>query len=503
MIRTLAVAVSLSLFAAEAASAQVHYFPHGAPWNQRANAGPDAECPGWFYNLGVTGIRVRLVEESPKILRVEHVMSGSPAEGKLKVGDEITGAGGAAFKIPHKNGYGMDVFGPQGPIEDFARALDEALQQKNPRLELSVQRGERSLTPTIKLPRGRAFGEDFPFDERTEELLEDLRDHLVDLQREDGSFGDPVHNTFAPLALLSSPKKAHRKAAIKNARFHARTTATEDSRSLVNWYYTAAAVVMSEVHLATEDQRLVKELMEVRDFLLGTQYLDLSQVNPKVKESHPDAYPKGPDQQHGGWGHNPGFEGYGPIAMITGQGALALAMMERCGVDVDDERQRAAFDFLKRGTGASGYLWYGDDAASQRDWADMGRTGASAIAHWMSPFEGDRNFALRHAALMGAQPDSFPDTHASPLMGMGFNALGASVDAQAFVDLMQANRWWFVLAECHDGTFHYQPNRDNTGYGNDARALATATTAFILSIPEGGLAMTAHAKEWDVESLWK
>ena len=44
-----------------------------------------------------------------------------------------------------------------------------------------------------------------------------------------------------------------------------------------------------------------------------------------MKESHPHALPKGKLDAHGGWGHNPGFEGYGPICMITGQGALAFA----------------------------------------------------------------------------------------------------------------------------------------------------------------------------------
>jgi hypothetical protein len=34
--------------------AQVDYGKDG-PWNQRAESGPDAKVPGWFYNLGITG----------------------------------------------------------------------------------------------------------------------------------------------------------------------------------------------------------------------------------------------------------------------------------------------------------------------------------------------------------------------------------------------------------------------------------------------------------------
>ncbi|HPF12926.1 MAG TPA: DUF6288 domain-containing protein, partial [Planctomycetota bacterium] len=56
--------------------------------------------------------------------------------------------------------------------------------------------------------------------------------------------------------------------------------------------------------------------------------------------------------------------------------------------------------------------------------------------------------------------------------------------------LLQANEWWFTLAQCPDGTFYYQPNRDNAGYGNEARLQASAVVAFVLSIPEASLQIT-------------
>ena len=47
-----------------------------------------------------------------------------------------------------------------------------------------------------------------------------------------------------------------------------------------------------------------------------------------------------------------------------------------------------------------------------------------------------------------------------------------------------------TLAQCPDGTFYYQPNRDNAGYGNEARLQASAVVAFVLSIPEASLQIT-------------
>ena len=105
----------------------------------------------------------------------------------------------------------------------------------------------------------------------------------------------------------------------------------------------------------------------------------------------------------------------------------------------------------------------------------------------------------RHVAVIGAHPQSFPDTHGSPLMGMGYAAAAAAWDAQAFRSLMDANRWWFALAECPDGTFYYQPNRDNAGYGPRSRVLASAVTAFILGIPDHALALTGRAPDADAK----
>jgi len=453
-------------------AAQVHHHANGRPWSQQANRGPDAEVDGWLYNLGITGIRVRLDEASPEHLIVGHVFDGSAAEGKVRVGDHIVGAGGAAFETPHRNGYGMDVFGPQGPIEDFARALDAALAVKGRKLSLTLEREDRELDVTLRLPpKSGAYSESFPFDcDRTEAVRERLYEYLLEHQRDNGSWGNPVHDTFAPLALLSSGERKYRRAVKKNVEYHAARTSTEDTAGLVNWRYMTAAIVMSEWYLATGEKWVLPELQEVYDFLHAGQYVDLSQVADTVKDSHPGSVPKTAMDQHGGWGHNVGFE--------------------RCGIEIDEERHRAAYAFLERATGKNGYVWYEDEVAGDQRWADMGRTGASGIAHWLSPFDEHRNMAKRHAVVIGEHPESFPDTHGSPLMGMGYAALAASVHPASFERLMAANRWWFILAECPDGSFHYQPNRDNAGYGADARLAASAVTAFVLSIPQRGLVLT-------------
>ena len=53
------------LFLMTTVTAQVHYHKDGNPWKQRTRRGPDAEVDGWYYNLGITGIRVELIEDAP------------------------------------------------------------------------------------------------------------------------------------------------------------------------------------------------------------------------------------------------------------------------------------------------------------------------------------------------------------------------------------------------------------------------------------------------------
>ncbi len=482
---------------------QVHYHPNGQPWRQKARQGPDAEVPGWFYNLGISGVRVELDPEAPTDLLVRHVFSGTPADGKVRVGDRIQGAGGRDFEEPHQNGYGMDVFGPKGPILDFALALEacqaKAFKGKRGTLALKLQRGSEQLEMKLKIgTRYGSYSDTYPLGcAKSDKILEELYGFLLAQQGEDGSWGNPVHNTFAPLALLSSGNKKHLRAVERNVRMHARTTHAKDESSLINWRYMAAGLVMGEYYLASGEEWVLPELQEVYAFLLSSQYIDMAQVNPRVKETHPHALPKGPMDSYGGWGHNPGFEGYGPISMLTGQGALVFSILARCGVEVDRERHDAAYEFLARGTGFNGYLWYGDKPAGDQNWADMGRTGASGVANRLSPYSEEIYLqrARAHATVIGTHPESFPDTHGSPILGMGYGALGAQTIPGSLRALLDANRWWFTLSQCADGSFYYQPNRDNAGYGADSRLSASAVTAFIFSIPKGNLAITGRSAD--------
>lgn len=495
MLRTcLALVVSVaSLAFTSPLRAQVHY-GKANPWDQRARSGPDAAVPGWYYNLGLTGLRAKLVADQPKALLIEYVFPKSPADGRVKVGDFVIGAAGQRFKDSHRNGYGEKFFGAHGPIAELAQALEECQGKgRDGKLPLTLHRGDEVVEVILEIGHQYgAFSKTYPEHcKKSDKILAELLPYLVERQAKNGSFGDPVHNTFTPLALLASGDPKYLPAIERNVRHQCR--ASENERSLVNWTHMTAAIVLSEYYLATKEKWVLPELQKIHDRISNNQYLNMSQINPKAKQTHPHSFPKGPKDAYGGWGHNAGFEGYGPIAMLTGQGALAYSLMHRCGIEIDRKKHDAAYDFLKNGSGKNGYVWYADKLGGRPDgWADMGRTGAAGVANFLSPYSDPayRERALAHAKVIGDHPQSFPDTHGSPMMGMAYTALAASVDPESFRKLMDANRWWFTMAQCGDGTFYYQPNRDNAGYGADSRTLASSVVAFILTIPKHNLVMT-------------
>ena len=114
--------------------------------------------------------------------------------------------------------------------------------------------------------------------------------YLIDHQAENGSFGNPVHNLFAPLALLASCEPKYLPAIERCVRHHCQTTSGDDRRitGLPNWRYMGAAILLSEYYLATKEEWVLSELQEVHDFLAASQY-----------------FPDESTRAYGGWGHNP------------------------------------------------------------------------------------------------------------------------------------------------------------------------------------------------------
>ncbi len=452
----------------------------GATWSKTTRTGPDAQVPGWFINLGITGARAKIPDDQPKVLEVTFVFKDTPAAGALRIGDKIVGANGKLFTTAHKFGYGVDKFGYEGPMMDFGNALEASQGQiLKGRLAIEVVRDGQRKRVDLKLPTkyGR-YSKTYPYNcAKTDRVFAELCAYLVRKQRDSGTWsGRPHINAFATLALMGANRKEYMPAVKKAVREMARSTTTEISAGgLSSWRYGLYGTVLGEYYLLTGEKWVPAELQEINEWLFKAQ------------------------APNGGWGHRPWIvvgegNGYGPICVITMQCKMAWSLMQRCKLIVEPKRFAAAHAFAVKGTNSFGYVWYKDGGAGNSRYADMGRTGAAALAHYLSPSGGKayHDYAKRATKCIGDHPKTFPDTHGSPLLGMAWTALGAAVDPPSLRKLMDHNRWSLSLAHCPDGTFYYQPNRDNNSqdYSFDPRVSASAATALILALKNRSLQIT-------------
>lgn len=458
----------------------------GPPWDKvTTTVGPDAEVPGWYLNLGITGARAMITKEEPTKLQVMFVFKSSPAFGKLEVGDKITGANKNSFSTAHKFGYGVGKFGYQGPIMDFGEALEESQGKLAGRLTLDILRGGQKLKVDLQVPTEYGtYSANYPFTcKKSDLLLKKSCDWLSKAQLPDGTWSSRPHiNAFAALALLGSGDARYRPEVRKAMKAMAAATDGKSFRGLLAWENTLYGTALAEYYLITREKWVLKELEEINQWLVKAQQ---GTIAP-------------PETAHiaGGFGHSfytPGANGYGGMNITTAQAMTAWSLMERCGIAVERPRLASAHEFIAKGTNQIGYVWYAD-AVGGDGYADMGRTGTSAVAHHvdMSGSPKFETFARRNARCIGSNPDTFIDTHGCPLLGMVWTALGAATDPTSLRKLMDHNRWAFSLSQCADGSFYYQPNRDNNpqDYTAGPRLAATAATALILTLKEKKLQIT-------------
>ena len=486
---------SLLLVLAIAASRGQALAIHPA-WHVETTQLPDAKTGGWFINLGTTGARAKMVREAPTLLEVTYVFADTPAAGRLQIGDKITGVNGKAFQHAHQFASADGPTGYRGPMMDFGDALEESQKSLAGRLTLDVTRRGTKMRVVLEIPTTYgAFAPSYPYDcKRTDVVLETLQTFLVKRQRSDGLWHSRPHvNAFAALALLASGKKEHLPATRRVAKAMARaTTSRVGYGGLDCWRYSLYGIFLAEYYLITGEAWVLAEIDEIN------QWLHKAQLSS------------------GGWGHQAAYRfaggklrdadvidsGYGGINVMTTQAMLAWALMRRCGLTVNEAQLQATREFIRRSTNKLGYVAYSDYGAG-RPWlaaqehSGLGRTGASALAHYLATGgdESDRRVVEANVRCIGRFSHSYPDTYGSPLLGMTWTALGSLTDPTMFRRLLDVNRWHFALAQCPDGTFYYQPNRDGSpqDYIAAPRLCASAVTALILSVKHKRLQITGAA----------
>lgn len=452
---------------------------------------------GWYFNLGITGARAKLYRDR-KSFEVTYVFEDTPADKKLKIGDVIFGANGKEFETVYTEEYGED-----GPLIDFGNALEESQGPKAKGLDLAVMREGEKINVNLKISKQFGqFGKDFPYDcPKVDKILEELYAFLLSRQKSNGSWGAFHNTTFTILALLASGNSKYLPAAEKGIR----SLLNDRSTWLPAWKSSFSGIVLGEYYLKTKEKWVLPELEKVQDKLLELQYSQLSQRNA-TKEKMAKVYGQPATQKHnhlrlGGWSHDPGWTGYGPMAITTGQATLALSLMSRCGVNVDMTRLKAGYDFLDRSTNGVGNVYYHDDAKkTSKEGGPLGRTGITALANFVCPISDDIYLerAKLNISCLKVHYKGLAHSHASSALGIAWAMAGASLDNESYKVLLDQHKWFINLAHCPNGSFYCQPNKDYVegaaDYVKTPHLSMSAALAFGLTIRNKELSMTMRTQ---------
>lgn len=123
------------------------------------------------------------------------------------------------------------------------------------------------------------------------------------------------------------------------------------------------------------------------------------------------------------------------------------------------------------------------------------RSGSAALAHGIGNRDNKPWMYMSdfYATACANSPNALLDGHASTLMHTLWGSLGAArAKPENFRSYMDGIKWWFIMAQTHDGGFVCMPGRDyaSTDHVYATRNLPTATAALILSVKERTLQIT-------------
>jgi len=253
---------------------------------------------------------------------VRAVKPGSPADGRIQVGDMIYSANGTML-----GDKAWEVMAAAVTASE-TRAMDG-------KLVLGLRRAGRNLEVEVPLAVMGSYSDTAPYDcPKTERIITNLENWLVS---QGGGAG--FLNTDA-LFLLASGNPALqgfvRRVVYEKMRGMEPDKPIEPTQAGRSWHNSANAILLGEYFLATGDATVLPYLKHVTDRLAATM------------------------QPGGGWRHFfPGGEGYGLIPNAGLPGVMGMHFANLAGVDLNTEAFETAVRFYREGQAESGHMIYG------------------------------------------------------------------------------------------------------------------------------------------------
>ena len=413
------------------------------------------------WNLGATGARgwmhsYKMHTLSARQILITQIAKGSPADGRLEVGDVIVGINGKTFD--------------SDPRPAFGQALTEAESERGGgKLSLLVWRAGQTRTVALKLPVLGSYSATAPFNcKKTERIVDNACAALAKRMQDKGYRHNPIVRSLNALALLASGDEQYNELIQREANWAANFSST----SMQTWYYGYTMMFLSEYILATGDMTVMPGLER--------------QVTKAVEGQ----------SAVGSWGHrfanDEGFLlGYGmmhaPGVPLTSSLVLARkAGAKHPDLDLAIDRSTTMIRFYV----GKGAIPYGDHAAWIQNHDDNGKNGMAAVLfNLLEDREATEYFSRTAIACYGDERDTghtgnfLNITWSLPAVAQsGPNATGAW--------MKEFGGYYYDLARQWDGSFIHQ-GPAQTRYDSYRFWDTTGATLLALTIPRGNLHLTS------------
>ncbi|MDQ8190404.1 DUF6288 domain-containing protein [Roseibacillus persicicus] len=429
------------------------------------------------WNLGPTGARgwmwgYKLQTSKARQILVTEVAAGSPADGKLQVGDVILGVSEESFA--------------HDPRMELGTAIGEAEAGSG---ELSLIRWREGETSTVVLPIGKkgAYSENSPFDcEKSQQILAEGCAHIAKrLEADFAEFRSPlskgpdrfrtyssddIMNAVDAMALLASGKPEYATLVTRYAHAFAPVNleiALHSHSRMASWGWGYINLFLCEYFLATGDEAVLPAIeLYTTNIAKGQSFIG--------SWGHAMAWPdKNAGKLHGV------LSGYGALNSAGLICHLSLVLGKECGVKTDevDDAIAKANKFI--GFYANkGSIPYGDHLPNWDRHDDNGKNSMAAVLFDLQDqSERVRFFSKMTVASYGERERGHTGNYFSLLWG----PLGARrAGSEATAAFMKPQRWFYDLNRSWDGSFPYQGGA-NSGKGEHSYAGWDSTGAFMLT----------------------
>jgi len=273
---------------------------------------------GW---LGPVGVRTGPFGPN---MGVREVKSGSPADGKVFVGDVIYSANG-------------EMLGEKA-WEVMGQAItDSETRGGEGRLVLGLRRGGENIDVEVGLEVMGTYSSTAPYDcPKTEKIIADLEEWVVSR-----GAGAGFLNTDAIFMLATGDPdmQGYVRRIIYNNIMARRDPSkpADPKRAGKSWHNSAEGFLLAEYYHATGDRNVLPYLKHVCDRLAVTQ-----------------------NQEYGGWRHNfPGGATYGLIPNAGLPGVIGMNLALKAGLDISKEAYELSLRHYSKGKAETGFLIYG------------------------------------------------------------------------------------------------------------------------------------------------